>query len=173
MSLTHERAKELFSYDPLTGILKWRVRPFRFSKRKAGDEAGGFVQCGKYRSVCCEGKLYMVHRVAWLLSYGEWPKNFIDHINGDGCDNRLANLRDATIKENSRNRKEHRLGKPLFATYCRRNKRWKAQIRINGSLYYLGLHDTAEAAEAVGRQFETTKQASWMAKGVVCSLQTP
>jgi len=50
-------------------------------------------------------KTYAAHRVAWFLHHGAWPMGEIDHINGNAQDNRIANLRDVTHKENTRNMK--------------------------------------------------------------------
>jgi hypothetical protein len=42
--------------------------------------------------------------MAWLYVYGYLPK-VIDHINGNPSDNRIANLRDASMSKNSMNRR--------------------------------------------------------------------
>lgn len=45
----------------------------------------------------------MLHRLIWLLKYGETPPKLIDHINRIPYDNRPINLRSATHKENNTN----------------------------------------------------------------------
>ena len=66
----------------------------------------------------------------------------IDHINGDSLDNRKSNLRIVTNRENQQNRKEHRDGKLFGCSYKKREKKWEAQIRVNGSQKSLGYFKT-------------------------------
>ena len=110
--------REALSYDPVTGVLTWLERPrehFRsihrqrvFNTRYAGLVAGT-RSCSGYRMVelMFSGTRCLVrgHRIAWVLSTGAWPLNEIDHINGDRCDNRFKNLREATRGEQLQNQK--------------------------------------------------------------------
>lgn len=89
--------KKFFNYDSTTGILTWRL-PTRTTS--VGDVAGtrtlGYIQ------VCVANKCYKAHHLIWLYCYGYLP-NVIDHINHDGYDNSLANLREVSQTENNRN----------------------------------------------------------------------
>ena len=44
-----------------------------------------------------------LHQVVWVLNHGRLPV-MIDHINGDGRDNRIENLREVNNSENDQNR---------------------------------------------------------------------
>jgi len=98
--------REYFNYSPLTGQVTWKKkRPGRASK--VGEEAGTVsthrLGCS-YRALTLFQKKLYAHRVAWLLTYGEIPEGLcIDHIDGDGLNNRLENLRVATLSDNQRN----------------------------------------------------------------------
>ena len=48
-------------------------------------------------------KSYRLHRLIWLLVYGYFPENVIDHINKDKTDNRIENLREVSQRCNLRN----------------------------------------------------------------------
>jgi len=80
---------------------------------------------------------------------------FVDHINGNGLDNRKANLRPATSAQNIRNRKK-RLGssrsryKGLY--WDKHWKKWRVRICLNRTKIQLGLFDDEiEAAKAYDR----------------------
>lgn len=107
---------------------------------------------GGYLFFTHKGKKYAAHRVAWFLHYGSWPKNQIDHINGNPSDNRICNLRDVTGSVNMQNlRVPRRDGTSgyLGVTWNKQAKKWKAQIRVNGEKKFLGYFlDAKEAFEA-------------------------
>jgi len=101
--------KDFLSYNPLTGVLTWKMAPSR--KIKAGSVAGGVskgVNPGGYARIQIQlgGKMYKAHRLAWFLHYGEQPPKKIDHINNDATDNRIDNLRDGTGLVNAQNMKD-------------------------------------------------------------------
>lgn len=70
-----------------------------------------------------------------------------DHRNGNGLDNRRANLREATQGQNVYNQIRTR-GSSGFkgVTWWKRDGCWKAQISSNGRNRHLGYFRTAEAA---------------------------
>ncbi len=91
------------------------------------------------------------HRLAWLISYGCWPKGLIDHINGDTDDNRLANLRLATHTTNNHNRHHVRADSQtgtLGVGYKKDRRRFYAHIKVAGRRRFLGYFDSRTDAEA-------------------------
>ena len=152
--LTAERVREIFSYDPDTGILTWKD-PSKFSNRKAGTAAGYKAHNG-YMQLKVDYRLYLAHRLVWLYVHGEWPVNDIDHINGVRDDNRVANLRDVSRQVNLQNQRKASHGPirnpsntGLLGTYFNKRRRsFIAHISnpITGKYEYLGGYATAEEA---------------------------
>lgn len=138
-----EILRTLLHYDPDTGVFTWRVS--RYGGARAGNIAGSLRKTG-YRGIKVCGKLYYEHRLAWLYVYGEWPSNFIDHINCIEDDNRIANLRLANNWQNKANSRKHKAGLPKGVKKC--HYRYLARIRVDKTEKYLGVYDTPEQAHA-------------------------
>lgn len=75
----------------------------------------------------------------------------IDHINGDGLDNRKCNLRFCSHQENSRNSPKNWRGTSKYkgVGLCKRRKKWRARIKLNNKQVEIGCYNTEiEAATA-------------------------
>ncbi|PPD07167.1 MAG: Fis family transcriptional regulator [Hyphomicrobium sp.] len=93
----------------------------------------------------------MAHRLIWLIHYGKWPAKFVDHVNGDGLDNRLVNLRLASHAENNRNCRTYRSNTSGIkgVSFHRTWNKWQAHIQTDGKQRFLGSFKTKdEAAQA-------------------------
>ena len=137
---------ERLSYDSRTGLFKWKMRVA--SHVPKGSKAGSVDKSSGYVRIIISGRKYRAHRLAWLVVYGSFPPDQIDHINGVRDDNRIINLRCVTNLENSRN-------KALINTntsghtgiyYNKKTNKWKASIGINYKNVYLGSFENKEDA---------------------------
>jgi hypothetical protein len=147
--------RETFDYSAETGILRWRHKKVRrgheridtgFNTQFAGKPTGCPNGNGHLR-VLWSGKHYVAHRIIWKWWHGT-DAPMIDHINGDGSDNRIANLRECTRSQNNANCKPRASRSPqsgLKGAYPNHGK-WCAMIRKNGVGTYLGNFDTPEEA---------------------------
>ena len=72
----------------------------------------------------------------------------VDHINGDGLDNRRENLRLASNMENQRNRRLNANNTSGFkGVYWQVDKgKWRARIEVDGNAIHLGYFDSKEDA---------------------------
>jgi hypothetical protein len=78
------------------------------------------------------------------------PNNLeIDHINGNGLDNRRENLRIVTHRQNMQNLHISKSSKYPGVTWDKRGKKWTAQIWIKGKLINLGSFKEETNAAAV------------------------
>lgn len=139
--------KDYLSYNPDTGIFTWIKRPSK--NIHIGTRAGNTSQTTGYRSITLHGRTYQEHRLAWFMYHGTMPTGQIDHINHIRDDNRIINLRDVSISENARNRSQQdsRL-QERGIWYCKRRKRYIAEIRIKGKkVYQASFTDIDEAIQ--------------------------
>jgi hypothetical protein len=96
---------ELLTYVPETGALVWAVSRIGRGCQK-GAEVGTVRNDGRYRTFVVNGKRLYCHRVIWEMVNGPIPDGLcIDHIDGNGLNNRVDNLRAVTLSENQRNRR--------------------------------------------------------------------
>lgn len=101
-----DKFKSFLSYDPLSGNIVFIDN--RYGAVKIGQLAGYISKQDGYGRLYHKGKLYLTHRVAWALYYNKWPEHTIDHINRDGSDNRIENLRDVTQALNNTNKSPYK-----------------------------------------------------------------
>lgn len=136
-TLSAERLKQVLRYDPDTGEF-FNVCSGR--KRVIGAKAGSVSRDG-YVKLCIDRQIYFGHRLAWLYTHGRFPTKFIDHINRNRQDNRIANLRECDYADNQHNSIKPKKAGRLVGAF-KRNKRhplsWYSEIRVNGKDHFLG-----------------------------------
>jgi hypothetical protein len=91
---TQERIKELFHYDPETGVFVRRDQPRTWTGdgRKHGKVGGGRISTLGYVMVSVDAVNYNAGLLAWLYVKGTWPVGRIKYLNGCKTDNRISNL---------------------------------------------------------------------------------
>ena len=137
---------EYVRYNETKGEFTWIKRP---NKNIHLHTRAGTKNSAGYRVICLFGKRYLEHRLAWFFVHGEMPEHEIDHINQIRDDNRISNLRQVTRSENQRNktRKDSRVDE-VGIWWCRRRKRYIAEITLNGKkVYQKSFKDIDEAIQ--------------------------
>lgn len=154
--LTQSRIRELLEYEAGSGVFKWRKRTS--NRIRVGDIAGVRAVNG-YTYIAIDNYRLLAHRVAWFYVYGEWPKEQIDHINRDRADNRLANLREASVSGNACNgtlRSTNTSGyRGVSLDKRKTKKKWLAQIVKDGHQICIGYFLTKEEAYDAYRRAAT------------------
>lgn len=153
-NISQDQLKKILSYDSKTGVFVWLFRPSDSRANKIFNSRSG----GKIAGITCpRGYVYIktrpfgmfsASRLAWLYTHGDWPKNEIDHINGNPSDNRIENLREATRSENGANRAIHKNNKSGFKGVTKKRNKWTACVAINKKRFRLGSFDSPEEAHA-------------------------
>ncbi|HEY8663131.1 MAG TPA: AP2 domain-containing protein [Propionibacteriaceae bacterium] len=117
-------------YDTVVSVGKWSAKESRgrfYGRRRIPTPRGE-----KQRSI-------LMH--TFITGWG-----FVDHINGDGLDNRRENLRPATVATNLMNRGVQSNNTSGFKGVTRRDSKWRAQISTKDNYFHLGIFATPEDA---------------------------
>jgi hypothetical protein len=154
--LTQELLHERLEYRD-DGNLYWKVKVPR-SQVKVGAIAGYIKRASNrkgetrfYRFVSIGKVRYRAHRLVWFYHHGVWPSELLDHKDGNGLNNRLDNLREATHSTNAFNTgiSANNTSGYKGVSYNRKANRYHAYIYINRKYKHLGCYTTAEEASKV------------------------
>ena len=107
---------------------------------KATIEGHGYFQVTLYKNGIY--KTMKVHQLVAIAFFNHKPNRYelvVNHINFNKLDNRVENLELVTARQNSN--KKHLKSSSKYVGVCWRalNKKWKAEIYINGKSKHLGL----------------------------------
>lgn len=152
-----KRLNELLSYDAETGVFTWKVNRRGYRGIKAGDVAGTVHQSSRTREyksirIMIDQKWHEAHRLAWMIHTGSHIPDgmHIDHINGDATNNKIANLRLASHKQNMENMKLNKNNKSGHrgVWWDESRQSWLAIFCHEGKQKNLGRYSTKEQAAA-------------------------
>ena len=162
--LTREKALEVVSYDPLTGIFKWLERTpeqipdkaarHGFNTKCAGQKAGTQDRPVGSDRIMIGGRYLYARNIAYLIMTGELPRSLVAHRDGNGLNLKWANL---VLKKNL-----HKEYKPAPAKEVRPTREgvvyygysdaYRAFIHIGPATIpvgeYKGLQEAVEARSA-------------------------
>jgi hypothetical protein len=142
---------EIFEYR--NGELFWKIRPSnkKLQNKKVGCFSHGYIRLG-YKK-----KLYYAHRVIWEMHHGVIPKNMLlDHIDGNGLNNKIKNLRLVNHNGNKRNLPINcRNTSGFTGVYWNKEKKaWDARMNFKKPIN-LGRFKTKEKAIEARKKAET------------------
>jgi hypothetical protein len=147
MGLTQVQLRKQLRYDPRTGWFTWRTQP---NGRVPEGRRAGTIKTRGNREIKIDGKLYQSGRLAFFYMDGRWPKNDVDHRNGNPADDRWTNLRKATRSQNAANQRQW--GKKISGLpkgVYQQGRRYYARIKVDQTVIHLGGFDeVAEAQDA-------------------------
>ena len=145
MVVDQDRVRDLFNYDPESGIVIRRMS--QSGSGPVGSVVGSPDKDG-YLVVRIDYKQYKLHRIIWLWMTGRWPDPEVDHENHIHDDNKWKNLRRATRLQNSRNRtiSKNNTSGVCGVSWVKRDEKWRARIWVNGKVRHLLYTDDYDAA---------------------------
>jgi len=157
-----EEVYKCLSYDSGTGLFSYKDRLDSVGRLRRFKSHGGVTNRG-YIIINVGGESYCAHRLVYKMFNGTEPEN-IDHADGNPGNNRVGNLRMATVSQNNSNSRL-KAGKSLPKGVKKNCNKYEARIRVDGQLIYLGLFDSPErahdeyvkAARKHRKQFARTK----------------
>jgi hypothetical protein len=148
----------LFLFDDENGVLIWKKRPrdhFKnavgygtWNAKHPGTRAGHIkrVSSGNlYVYVKIDDAHYYAHRIIFKMVYGKDP-DLIDHIDLNGTNNKLCNLREATYGQNAANSPLSSNNKTGFKGVAFMGGKYVARCCVGGCQRRLGSFDTPEEA---------------------------
>lgn len=145
-------------FDYVDGCLVWKRRPVehfvtqdactKWGNKMAGKKAGYLHSSGKYVKITIGGGDFTAGRVIWTWHNGNIdPGLEIDHIDGDGLNNRIENLRLATVSQNMSNRslwRNKKSGLPKGVTI--QDGKYRARVVKNRKTFVIGIFTNPEDA---------------------------
>jgi len=136
--------KAEFHYVPETGKL---IRDTSIWSSKKGIKGAKSEQpfvhasgSGKqYLRIGFGGKYIYAHRIIWVWMTGEQPKH-IDHLDGDGLNNRWENIRSVSQSENMKNQRIHKTNLSGISgiSYRKDSGRWRVRVGKDGQVCNVG-----------------------------------
>ena len=148
-----EYISDNFKYHKDTGLVE------RFDLAEGVNRFGCLSKSTAHRSYLrfsvCDKKLY-AHRIAYFLMENEMPTGEIDHIDGDGLNNKWANIRNVSHSENAKNQKKNINNKSgMVGVHLDTvNSKWYAQITVNKKPIFLGRYKEKGLAESARKNAE-------------------
>src|ERR1035441_10438605 len=93
-------------------------------------------------------KTEYMHRIVLARKLGREiaPGMMPDHEDGNGLNNQRENLEEKSRRGNGENKHIAKTSQYLGVSWCKSNKKWRAQIRVNGKVVHLGYYETELAA---------------------------
>lgn len=138
--------------DINTGRVFWK-NISKYHNEKINKEAGcAKTDKGKtYHVIQIKGQKIKRSQIVFFAANGRWADPLVDHINGNSIDDRITNLREATVQENAMNHKKRkcRSGLPMGVRLVAGSGRYQARITLNKKQHHLGAYDTPEEAAEV------------------------
>jgi len=132
----------------------------------AMGEVAGSVRPNGYKDIRFYGKLWRAHRLIFIWHHG-WVPDYLDHIDRNPLNNRIENLRPATLQQNVHNASIHKNNTSGFKGifWSKERNRWAARCRVNYKSYYVGNFKDINDAVAALHEFRKKHHGEFSCNG--------
>ena len=146
--MTQDELKKIVEYKD--GELYWKISP-NWSI-KVGDKVGYLTKDG-YKRTMINKKNEKLHRLIFLYHYGYFPQ-LIDHIDGNGINNKIENLREVSHMQNSQNKKMaiNNTSGSKNVYWHNAAKKWTVVLTLNKKKKVIGYFEDLELADLVAQE---------------------
>lgn len=158
----YTEACDRLHYVQETGQLVWKevitnrahLRGKVAGSKTSAKSVGGLV----YLRIKINGVEYLAHHLVYLMLKGKWPRMGLDHVSGNTLDNRITNLREATVAVNGQNQRKSIDNSSGYTgvSFQRRDKIWVAYICVKKKRLHLGSFSTRQEAVEARKQANVT-----------------
>lgn len=152
---------KILDYNKDTGEFTWLPRTVDMFPDERTFNSWTAQFCGKpagssylhsdgrhYHEICYQKVKYRAHRIAWKMHYGEEPPPILDHIDNNGLNNSISNLRAATVTQNGWNAKKSSRNQSGYkgVSFNKEKNKWRAAIHVNKKTKLIGYFSSPEEA---------------------------
>ena len=149
MNINQKMLREILDYNLETGEMIW-INPSKYHQDLKGKIAGSAAMhhSGKlYYNIQINGRKYKRSRLAWMWMTGSWPKDMMDHIDGNSTNDAWCNLREADCLTNAWNHKKRKKTSPLpMGVRQAQSGKYVARISCNKKHITIGTFENPEIA---------------------------
>ena len=106
------------------------------------------------RQINKENKKYLMPIHRQIMGLVPEDKRQVDHINGNGLDNRKANLRICTLQENNCNKNKYKKGTSIYkgVSWNKSREKWRAIIRREHLGFFKTEHEAAKVYDIKAKE---------------------
>lgn len=158
-NLSQFELKELLEYRD--GNFYWKIRRKNVT---IGSKCGYFN--GRYVYIKINQVSYGAHQLSFLYHHGYIP-DLIDHINRNPIDNRIENLREATLSQNNWNSKLSKSNKSgVKGVHWNKNEnKWVARCYVNNKQHHIGYFKHLSEAKIAVENFRKNNHKEFYCHG--------